>query len=172
MCGEEPHSDPGGEAVAWGLTHKTASAAECCERCAKHAADPKNAGKQCNSWVFCYLPQCWSLDTGHKHTFGECWLKWQASSKTLYGQRGKYSDEFRRRHKNAHLFGQNVDGSPRNLSVPTHVPWTGGVIGATVDLSVEWQTGPEGMTSSSGAKQVNWRAWESDEQNKKRGALP
>ena len=88
MCGEEPHSDPGGEAVAWGLTHKTASAAECCERCAKHAADPKNVQKPCNSWVFCYLPQCWSLDTGHKHTFGECWLKWQASSKTLYGQRG------------------------------------------------------------------------------------
>ena len=23
-CGEEPHSDPGGEAVVWGLTHKTA----------------------------------------------------------------------------------------------------------------------------------------------------
>lgn len=172
MCGEEPHSDPGGEAVAWGLTHKTASAAECCERCSKHAADPKNAQKPCNSWVFCYLPQCWSLDTGHKHTFGECWLKWQATSKTLYGQRGRYTDEFRKRHTNAHLFGNNVDGSPRNLSVPTHVPWTGGVVGATVDLSVEWQTGPEGMTSSSGARQVNWRAWESDEQNKKRGALP
>ena len=87
-CGEEPHSDPGGEAVAWGLTHKTASAAECCERCAAHAADPKNAKKPCNSWVFCYLPQCWSLDTGHKHTFGECWLKWQVNpGRPLYGQR-------------------------------------------------------------------------------------
>lgn len=71
MCGEEPHSDPGGEAVAWGLTHKTATASECCERCQKHANDPKNLKKPCNSWVFCPLPQCWSLDTGHKHVFGE-----------------------------------------------------------------------------------------------------
>ena len=62
MCGEEPHSDPGGEAVAWGLTHKTATAAECCERCQQHANNPKNQKKPCNSWVFCPLPQCWSLD--------------------------------------------------------------------------------------------------------------
>ena len=131
---QEPHSDPGGEAVAWGLTHKTASAAECCERCAAHAADPKNRRKPCNSWVFCYMPQCWSLDTGHKHTFGECWLKWQVdASHPLYGQRGRYSDAFRTRHKYAHLTGTNVDGSERNLSVPSHVPWTGGVMGAHVD---------------------------------------
>lgn len=45
MCGEEPHSDPGGEAVAWGMTHKTKSAAECCERCAQHAS--KNPQKPC-----------------------------------------------------------------------------------------------------------------------------
>ena len=155
---QEPHSDPGGEAVAWGLTHKTASAAECCERCAAHAADPKNRRKPCNSWVFCYMPQCWSLDTGHKHTFGECWLKWQVdASHPLYGQRGRYSDAFRTRHKYAHLTGTNVDGSARNLSVPSHVPWTGGVMGAHVDLSVQWETGPEGMTSSKGDALVNWR---------------
>ena len=151
MCGEEPHSDPGGEAVAWGLTHKTTSAAECCERCAAHAADPKNAKKPCNSWVFCHMPQCWSLDTGawllhlpfrpcsprlrslrfaclagHQHKFGECWLKWQVDAKhPLYGQRGRYSDDFRKRHARAHMVGTNSDGSRRNLSVPTHVPWCG-----------------------------------------------
>ena len=43
-------------------------------------------------------------------------------------------------------------------------------MGATVDLSVEWVTGPEGMRSSTGSSQINWRAWESDEQNRKRGA--
>lgn len=155
MCGEEPHSDPGGEAVAWGLSHRTASAAECCERCATHAADPKNAKKPCNSWVFCYLPLCWSLDTGHKHSFGECWLKWQIdATHPLYGQRGRYSDEFRKRHWRAHLTGG------RNLSMPSHVPWTGGVMGTRVDLSVRWETGPEGMTSSKGDEIVNWRAWE------------
>ena len=155
MCGEEPHSDPGGEAVVWGLSHKTTSAAECCERCAVHAANSHNARKPCNSWVFCYLPQCWSLDTGHQHIGGECWLKWQVDKDSpLYGQRGRYSDEFRARHWSAHLTGG------RNLSVPTHVPWTGGVMGLRVDPSVSWLTGPDGMSSSRGDELVNWRAWE------------
>ena len=50
--------------------------------------------------VFCYsYPQCWSLDTGNWHGFGECWLKWQADPKNpLYGQRGRFSDEFRKKH--------------------------------------------------------------------------
>jgi len=155
MCGEEPHSDPGGEAVAWGLMHRTASAAECCERCAAHATDAKNARKPCNSWVFCHLPLCWSLDTGHQHSFGECWLKWQVdASRPLYGQRGRYSGDFKKLHWRAHLTGG------RNLSIPTHVPWTGGVMGARVDLGVHWTTGPEGMSSSEGDEIVNWRAWE------------
>ena len=65
QCGEEPHSDVGGSAVVWGASHKKDSAAQCCDACAAHAADPKNARKPCNSWVFCYTyPQCWSLDTG------------------------------------------------------------------------------------------------------------
>ena len=50
MCGEEPHSDPGGYAVVWGASHKKASAAECCEACTAHAADPKNSKRPCNSW--------------------------------------------------------------------------------------------------------------------------
>ena len=29
--------------------------------------------------MFCYLPHCWSLDSGNVHTFGECWLKWQVN---------------------------------------------------------------------------------------------
>ena len=81
MCGEEPHSDPGGEAVVWGLDFRTVSAAECCQKCSEHAANPKNKKKPCNSWVFCAVyPQCWSLDTAHKHVFGECWLKWQVDA--------------------------------------------------------------------------------------------
>ena len=93
QCGEEPHSDPGGHAVVWGASHKVATAAECCQRCSEHASNPRNAKKPCNSWVFCYTyPQCWALDTGNWHGFGECWLKWQADpSHPLYGQRGAYS---------------------------------------------------------------------------------
>jgi hypothetical protein len=162
MCGEEPHSDPGGEAVAWGITHKTASATECCERCSAHAAKPANAKKPCNSWSFCPLPQCWSLDTGHRHTFGECWLKWQVDpAHPLYGQRGKYTEPFRRANWKVHAHN--------NLTVPSHVPWTGGIMGGKVDLSVRWETGPAGMTSSQGESLVQWRAWESAEENRRRG---
>lgn len=48
MCGEEPHSDPGGYAVLWGATHTKASASDCCAACAAHAATPKNAKRPCN----------------------------------------------------------------------------------------------------------------------------
>jgi len=173
-CGEEPHSDPGGYAVVWGASHKKASAAECCEACAEHAANPRNKKRPCNSWVFCHaLPYCWSLDTGNFHGFGECWLKHQTDPKhPLYGQRGKFTDEFRRKHANAHKTGRMPNGQPRNLSVPTHVPWTGGVMGVVVDLSVQWETGLDGMRSSKGESEVLWRAWESREQNLRRGVKP
>ena len=73
QCGEEAHSDPQGMAVVDGRGHSKQSAAECCEACAEHAR--KHPKKPCNSWVFCYMkPQCWSLDTGNKHLFGECAL--------------------------------------------------------------------------------------------------
>ena len=36
--------------------------------------------------------------------------------------------------------GRNPDGTPRNLTVPTHVPWTGGIMGVRVDHSVKWQS--------------------------------
>ena len=100
--------------------------------------------------VFCHSkPQCWSLDTGNWHGFGECWLKWQADpAHPLYGQRGKFTEEFRRKHWMAHKTGKNPDGTPRNLTVPTHVPWTGGVMGTKVDLSVKWETGLEGCAHS------------------------
>ena len=48
MCGEEPHSDPGGYAVVWGAGHLRVSASECCAACAAHAANPKNAKRPCN----------------------------------------------------------------------------------------------------------------------------
>jgi hypothetical protein len=69
VCAEEPHSDPGGSiapGAPFGMekSAKAKSAAECCERCQQHAANPKHAAQKCNSWVFCPLPVCWGLDTG------------------------------------------------------------------------------------------------------------
>ena len=188
-CGEEPHSDPQGNAVVDGRGHHKKNAGECCEACQAHAA--KNPKRPCNSWVFCYMPHCWSADNGNTHLFGECWLKWQANPKhPLFGQKGRYTDEFRRRNADKHLNGKYPDerdraaveamrpfgiipGSRRNLTVPTHVPWTGGVLGTTVDLSVTWETGADGgMRSSTGDTIVDYRPWENRAQNLKRGVKP
>ena len=94
------------------------------------------------------------------------WLKWQANPKhPLYGQRGRYSDDFRKRHWHAHRHN--------NLTVPTHVPWAGGVMGVVVDRTVTWETGADGsMKSSSGEVVVDYRPWESKEQNLRRGVKP
>mmetsp|Transcript_22294 Transcript_22294/g.48660 ORF Transcript_22294/g.48660 Transcript_22294/m.48660 type:complete len:266 (+) Transcript_22294:270-1067(+) len=149
VCGEEPHSDTGGHAVVFGIDHRAASAQDCCDRCVEHAKKHAASGKPCTSWVFCPLPVCWGLDTGWNHTYGECWLKWQADpAHPLYGQRGAYSEEYRKKHR-------FVRSGP-----PTHVPWTGGIIGGMYDPSIKWVTGPEGMTSSKGDELTNWRAWE------------
>mgnify|MGYP002005783225 CR=1 FL=1 len=175
QCGEEPHSDPAGEAVAWGSApeHRVTSAGDCCARCAAHAANPKHAKKPCNSWVFCYLPHCWSLDNGNTHTFGECWLKWQVNAKRpIYGQRGKFTERFRKKNWDLHLRGMMPDGvTKRNQTPPTHVPWTGGVMGTIVTYPrVTWTTDLEGlMTSSEGTAAVPWRAWETRAQNLARG---
>lgn len=148
-CGEEPHSDTGGFAVVFGINHRVESAQACCDKCTEHAANPRNAKRPCNSWVFCPLPVCWGLDTGWNHTFGECWLKYQQDpSHPLYGQRGAYTPEYRAKYKHV------------RTGAPSHVPWTGGVIGQTVDTSVKWVTGTEGMRSSKGDELTNWRAWE------------
>ena len=32
----------------------------------------------------------------------------------------------------------------RLVPLPSHVPWTGGVMGQRIDLSVKWETGLEG----------------------------
>jgi len=57
----------------------------------------------------------------------------------LYGQRGAYTPEYR--HKYRFL----------RSGAPSHVPWTGGIVGGPpVDLTVAWTTGIEGMKSSTG----------------------
>jgi len=173
-CGAELHMDPQGFAVVDGRGHHVPTVGACCAACAAHAA--KSKSKPCNSWVFCYMPHCWSADNGNTHLFGECWLKWQADPQhPLYGQRGKYTDEFRHRNRDKHLNGLYpppydkhsveamrpfgiVPGSRRNLSVPTHVAWMGGIMGATVDLSVQWSTDADGtMRSSAGETIVDYR---------------
>ena len=180
--------DPQGNAVVDGRGHHVKTAGECCQACANHAKRFPN-NRPCNSWVFCGLPHCWSADNGNTHLFGECWLKWQSDPlHPLYGQRGRYTEEYRRRNRDKHINGfyptdKNsveamkpfgiVPGSKRNLTVPTHVVWTGGIMGTKSDLSVKWTTDADGtMRSSKGDVIVDYRPWESREQNLKRGVKP
>ena len=135
-CGEHPHSGRDGALLTWGLSYRTASAQECCDRCKLHP-------RKCNSWTFCGLPVCWGLDTGHNHSFGECWLRRlkaaDLTNDSSFRQRGKYTSLWLSKHRRAR------PGCARNelwACSPTHVPYTSGAIGGPpYDPSAEWMTG-------------------------------
>merc|ERR1712216_551353 len=135
------HSDRGGRGLTFGVGHRTDSAQECCDKCKALKEHEKGP---CNSWTFCGLPVCWGLDSGWNHTFGECWLRHlepdHAASPTLkdFGQRGKYTEEFRQKHMNVRP--ECADKSKPWACPPTHVAWTSGSFGSKTD-SAEYQTG-------------------------------
>ena len=148
-CGEEPHSDRGGKTLTFGVSHRTTSAQECCDRCTAHSVK-NHKNNPCNSWTFCNAPVCWGLDTGWNHTFGECWLRHMRPAEDgtpaapTFGQRGAYGAEYRQ--KMLRTRKACTTDLPGGLSEgwscpPTHVPWTSGTLGAKPDLSVKWQTG-------------------------------
>ncbi|XP_055822350.1 uncharacterized protein LOC129891116 isoform X2 [Solanum dulcamara] len=109
-CNVELHTDYGGDAVRWGLTHPKESAFECCMSCLNQA---KNAGpndKKCNIWVYCPSETgCYSPDI-YEHKNQECWLKYAEKAKSTFKDR--YSESFRNAHPNA----------------PVVVPWMSGVV--------------------------------------------
>ena len=133
-CGEHPHSGRDGTVLTWGLSYRTASAQECCDRCKAHP-------RRCNSWTFCPLPVCWGLDTGHNHTYGECWLRRlkDVQAESQFRQRGQYTREWLRRHRRAR------SGCQRNepwACSPTHVPYTSGALGGPAyDAAARYETG-------------------------------
>jgi len=119
-CHAEASLDLDGPAVAWGISHRTADAAECCARCISHAEERSRQRDRggdgghgaCNSWVFCPEEVCWSPDIWN-HTKGECWLKVQQDPRApKVNFRGGYPADFRRHHSTA----------------PPHVAWQAGVI--------------------------------------------
>jgi hypothetical protein len=135
-CGEHPHSGRDGALLTWGLSYRADSAQACCDKCKGHP-------KGCNSWTFCGLPVCWGLDTGHNHTFGECWLR-KLKDKDLranssWRQRGRYHVEWLKRHRRARA---GCKHNERWACSPTHVPWTSGALGGVpYEGSEQWVTG-------------------------------
>ena len=135
-CGEHPHSGRDGAVLTWGLSFRTASAQECCDKCKAHT-------RRCNSWTFCGLPVCWGLDTGHNHTFGECWLRRLSedalSQNKSFRQRGKYTEQWLTQHRRSRPMCKT--NAPWACS-PTHVPYTSGALGGPVFNPAErWVTG-------------------------------
>ncbi|KAK8596802.1 hypothetical protein V6N13_001409 [Hibiscus sabdariffa] len=116
-CHAELHTDYGGAAVRWGLTHHKESAADCCQACLDQAKNAKPGEKKCNIWVYCPSETgCYSPDKyQHKHT--ECWLKFSEKPRLNFKER--YSEEYRDAHPKA----------------PVMVPWVSvGSLSRTTDV--------------------------------------
>lgn len=78
-CNAQVHTDYGGAAVRWGLTHHKESAADCCQACLDQAKRARPGALKCNIWVYCPSEYgCYSPDK-YEHKHQECWLK-QVSS--------------------------------------------------------------------------------------------
>ncbi|XP_057424230.1 uncharacterized protein LOC130717866 isoform X2 [Lotus japonicus] len=111
-CKTELHTDYGGTAVRWGLTHHKDSAADCCQACLDHAKRAKEGDKKCNIWVYCPSEfGCHSPDI-YQHKHQECWLKYDEKPKLNFKDR--YPEWYRNSHPSA----------------PVIVPWAAGVVGA------------------------------------------
>nr|XP_043607915.1 uncharacterized protein LOC122579751 [Erigeron canadensis] len=109
-CNVELHTDYGGRAVKWGLTHHKESAYDCCQACLDHANNAKPNEIKCNIWVYCPSEDgCHSPDI-YEHKLQECWLKYDEKPKVNF--KDMYSENYRNRHPNAPMF----------------VPWVSGVI--------------------------------------------
>ena len=75
-CHTELHTDYGGAAVRWGLTHHKESAYDCCMACLDQAKRAKPGQRKCNIWVYCPSETgCFSPDV-YNHKYRECWLKY------------------------------------------------------------------------------------------------
>ncbi|KAK4768717.1 hypothetical protein SAY87_003858 [Trapa incisa] len=71
-CSAELHTDYGGAAVRWGLTHHKESAADCCQGCLNHAEHARPEQMKCNIWVYCPSEAgCYSPNI-YEHRQQEC----------------------------------------------------------------------------------------------------
>ncbi|GJM86930.1 hypothetical protein PR202_ga02833 [Eleusine coracana subsp. coracana] len=112
QCNVELHTDYGGAAVRWGLTHHKESAADCCQACLDQAKNAKPGEMKCNIWVYCPSEfGCYSPDK-YEHKHQECWLKQDDHPKLNF--KDKYSESYRDSHPTA----------------PVVVPWMSGVVSA------------------------------------------
>ncbi|KAL3514494.1 hypothetical protein ACH5RR_027211 [Cinchona calisaya] len=109
-CHGTLHTDYGGVAVRWGITHPKESAYDCCMACLDQAKNARPDEKKCNIWVYCPSETgCFSPDI-YEHKNQECWLKYAEQPKLNF--KDTYSESYRSSHPNA----------------PLIVPWVSGVV--------------------------------------------
>ncbi|MQL84876.1 hypothetical protein Taro_017395 [Colocasia esculenta] len=148
QCHAELHTDYGGAAVRWGLTHHKESAADCCQACLDQAKRAKPGEMKCNIWVYCPLESgCYSPDI-YEHKHQECWLKqepktWKAgASAYLVTNLDSYGLETFGYFKNNKIMLRNAENPKLNFkdkysesyinshpTAPLVVPWISGVVG-------------------------------------------
>lgn len=111
-CHAELHTDYGGAALRWGLTHHKESAYDCCMACFDQARRAKPGQSKCNIWVYCPSETgCYSPDI-YQHKYQECWLKYSETPQLNF--KDTYSEAYRNAHSRA----------------PVVVPWVSGVVSA------------------------------------------
>mmetsp|Transcript_10805 Transcript_10805/g.35825 ORF Transcript_10805/g.35825 Transcript_10805/m.35825 type:complete len:177 (-) Transcript_10805:118-648(-) len=145
-CGYESAAALGddGLVLSWGRTHKTQTAAECCDRCLAQAARKhvkEKPEQACNVWVWCPHPtRCWANDIWN-HSFGECWLKRQRDPlrSPKYNARGRYPAGQRRVH----------------TTMPPAVQWVSGVIGRGARGGKGWAAADDHVANCFGTECQN-----------------
>jgi len=169
-CHTRPHTGYSGDGAAvWGLNFKLRDAGECCAACKAHqavcsVADSqgkswwpdrpelrcgRNIKQACTIWTFCPQERCFAFDI-HKHTFGECWLKFQNDlAPTMPAGPSKVA--IKDAHFGRQVYPEVMRHAPRKIwpwpvaekvwegPMPQYVPWTSGVV---ADASVEVSSGP------------------------------
>lgn len=71
-CVTEEAAEHDGVAVKWGLGNKMETAEDCARACLNHKITGENL--PCNTFTWCQDEICYEPDA-HKHTKGDCWLK-------------------------------------------------------------------------------------------------
>jgi len=147
----------GDAAYVWGANFHVASASQCCEACAAHAAacgpgeDPKrsywdDSGRQlrcgrsrgkCNAWVFCAAEQCFSYDI-HVHRRGECWLKHESNSTAPIAGGPTLPEKMRTAPRSQWPWAVSEKVWPA-AQPPERVQWQSGIMSATTDQHRVWR---------------------------------
>ncbi len=155
-CHAKEHAGYAGDgAVVWGMSFHVSDAAECCRACRAHhdaCSVPGSEGKRwwparpemrcgahveraCRIWTFCPEQRCFAFDI-HVHTFGECWLKFQADDPTrprdphfetgTTGRASYYPEAMRKAPRRMWPWAVKEEVWPGPM--PERVPWTSGVL--------------------------------------------